>query len=407
MHVCLDPEPLCRMPSGIGWYTVRILRELARLPDRVRPHLCYATLRPGPARAVRRACAAHGLAVPFHVLPLPGRLAGCLPAALARRLLMPPLRTASLFHATGFLRPPWQPDYGLPTVLTIYDLAFLRETRENFGPPRYTAMLREQLPAAAAEAAAILTISEFTRREIQALLGVPEERIFVSHLGTQWEGLAPPAADATADAAALAHHGLTSAGYLLSVGLLSPRKNFGALVKAVAMAREQHPDLRLVIVGRPGWDCDDLVRELTAGHPGLTWIQELPTAELHSLYRHARAFALVSWYEGFGIPVLEAMQAGCPVCVSTADALVEVAGDAALVVRPDDAAGIRDALACLWRDAARRQELAEKGRRRANLFSWRRTAEVTLDAYACAARVRPASHNQLRASARNRRDATC
>lgn len=378
--VVLDAEPLLFPQSGIGIYVRQLVQALVRRSGPERWRLSYASRRGDRLRRLEAIARQEFPGVPLHLFRLPGFLVTALDRHL-RHWVRPPLRLPALYHATSFVRLPWGVSLGLPTVLTIYDLAFLRETRENFGPPEYTAILRQCLPRAAAAAAAVLTISEFTRREVQALLGVPAERIFVSPLGTQWEGLSGPPPDPRADTALLARHHLPAGGYFLSVGLLSPRKNFGTLLKAFAACHDDHPDMRLVIVGRPGWDCDALVRDLTAGIPGVTWLQHLSTPELQALYRQARGFVLLSWYEGFGIPVLEAMQVGCPVCVSTGSSLTEVSGNAGLSVSPGDPDGIRQAMQRLWTDDGLCARLREEGQCRARLFSWDHTARVTLDAY--------------------------
>jgi glycosyltransferase involved in cell wall biosynthesis len=377
--VVLDAEPLLFPCSGIGIYTRQLLRALVREmgPDGWR--LSYASIRNERLRTLESVVRTEFPGVHLHTFRLPGVAT----RLLDRRLgawTTPAIPGPALYHATSFMRPPWGVSFGLPQVLTIHDLAFLRETGELFGPPAYTAMLRKKLPEAARRAAMILTVSEFTKRETVSLLGIPEEKIAVTPLATQWDG-EMPAEPAEQNSRLLHDHGLVPGTYFLGVGQLSPRKNFTTLLQAFAAFRQRQPDARLVLVGRPGWDAQELVGRLEAGIPGVTWFRECAGDELCMLYRRARAFFLVSWYEGFGIPLLEAMQCGCPTCYATGSSLDEVAGDAGLPVRPDDTAGIAEAMSGLWNNQALAESLREKGLRRAAGFSWHRTATTTVEAY--------------------------
>jgi glycosyltransferase involved in cell wall biosynthesis len=229
-----------------------------------------------------------------------------------------------------------------PIVLTVHDLAVLRHP-ETF-PPWHRAYGRVGLRTVARAADAIVAVSEFTRREAVELLDVPPERIRVVPNGLE-PVFRPDGPAAEGD-------------YVLAVGTLEPRKN---LARAVEAARLAGVEVR--VVGAAGWGGVEV-----AGWRG--WVED---DELARLYRGARCLVYPSLYEGFGIPVLEAMACGTPVVTSRGGGTEEVAGGAAVLVDPLDreaiAAGIAEA-------ASRREELRERGLERARQFTWARSADA-------------------------------
>jgi alpha-1,3-rhamnosyl/mannosyltransferase len=375
VNVFLDSDCLHVYPAGISIYLMRLLGEFVKVPGRVNAFLGQATVRPARFKRVKRVVVEQGLQVPFSHIYLPGRVAGCVPR-LARLLSWPRLPAMQVVHAPGTYVSGWLASQNAPLVLTIHDLVFLRHP--EFAERVDAATKTRNLPAAVGSASAIITVSEFTKGEVQELLGVPAERIFVTPLAPQWTAQPPTEEQA---ASALARHGLKAGGYFLSVGTLSPRKNFGTLLEAFARMREKNPEAALVIVGAEGWHVAELAARLRAGVPGVTWIQHCSETELRALYQSARAFFLVSWYEGFGIPIVEAMSSGCPVCCATGSSMDEVAAGAGVLVPPGEAGAIASAMARLWEDSSLREKLRLAGLKRAESFSWDRTAEQTLQVY--------------------------
>jgi len=227
-----------------------------------------------------------------------------------------------------------------PVVLTVHDLAVLRHPEAFRRWHRTTA--RAALEGARS-AAAVVALSEFTKREVIELLALEPERIRVVPNGI--EPLFTPDGHAA------------EGDYILAVGTLEPRKNLGRVVEAARLA-----GVELRVVGARGWGGVDV--------PG--WVGRVPDDELAGLYRGARCVVYASFYEGFGLPVLEAMASGTPVVTSAGGATEEVAGGAAVLVDPTDAeaiaAGIREAL-------ARRDELAGLGLERARAFTWKRAGD--------------------------------
>ena len=259
------------------------------------------------------------------------------PVGLGRRT-----RGLDVLHCTTFRGPS---NAGIPTVLTVHDLAILRAP-EVF--PRWHRLYgRFGLERVLRGADAIVAVSEFSRDETIALAGVPPERVCVIPHGV--------------DAVFTADGARAEGDYVLAVATLEPRKN---RARAVDAAREAQVELR--VVGARGW----------GGVEVEGWVGEIPDAELAALYRGARCVLYPSLYEGFGLPVLEAMGCGTPVVTSVATAMEEVAGGAAVLVDPLDvsaiASGIREA-------AGRRDELVAAGLERASRFTWERAADSVVE----------------------------
>lgn len=265
-------------------------------------------------------------------------------------------------------------------VVTVHDLSHLRHP--EYHAPRSRRFLERRLPRSLARAERIVVPTAFVGRELGRLMDVAADRVRVVH-----EGVAPPPAPLSTEqvARSLGDLGLAVDGYLLSVGTLEPRKNLAGLVAAFerlpAATRARFP---LVIVGAKGWAHSDTDRRIErlrrAGHARVLGFVSDTT--LHALYAGASGFAYLSWYEGFGLPPLEAMAAGTPVVTSTADALLEVTGEAALHAAPGDIDAITACLHRLLDDGDLRRSLSEQGRTRARRFSWDRAARQTLAVYA-------------------------
>lgn len=226
-------------------------------------------------------------------------------------------------------------------------------------------------------ASAVIAVSETTRRDLLDRLGLRPDRVFVVHEGLDHELFQP------------VRRRLVDGSYLLFVGSEHPRKNLVALLRAFARLRTDRrwQRLRLVKVGAAG-SGEAPFRERTLAtlrELGLTdqvtLTEEVPDADLPAYYSGAECLVLPSRAEGFGFPPLEAMACGCPVIVSTAGALPEIIGDAGLQVLPDDVEGLHRALRTLLSDATLRRTLRERGLRRAQEFSWERTARQTERVY--------------------------
>ena len=273
--------------------------------------------------------------------------------------------------------PPFRQRDAPPAAIFVHDLAFRMRPQEV--PWQQRAYLGTVLGPALRHAAAVLVPSESTRRDLLNLYRIPglESKITVIA-----EGL-PPAA-----AAGPLPEGLEP-GFILAVGTVEPRKNYPRLLAAFRQMRGRHGSLpfiingrpgvpQLVIAGRPGWAYGDTLQRIAA-EPGVRYLGHVDEPTLTALYEAASVLAFPSLYEGFGLPLLEAMSRGVPAVVGSAGALPELALGAAITVKPDDVEAIAGALERLLSDAQLRQKLGEEGKRRAADFTWARASEQTLE----------------------------
>lgn len=263
-------------------------------------------------------------------------------------------------------------------IITIHDLHFLHypqfQTAESL---RY---YRDQIRWAVLHADHIFAQTETTKREIVEMLDVPPEKITVHLLGVNPSFHVLPESEIQAT---LAPYHLPTQ-YLLFVSTIEPRKNIPGLLRAYAQLRATHPDVPpLVIGGQRGWFADQELAPIA--ELGLTehvrLFEDVPFSVLPALYNGARLLVMPSFYEGFGMPAIEAMACGTPVVVTERGALPEVVGEHGIYVNPDEPESIMQGITRLLEDAALYDRLRESGLRHAATFSWQRTAEIALDVY--------------------------
>lgn len=277
-----------------------------------------------------------------------------------------------LFHGAAFALPARLP---APGVVTIHDLAFLRWPGQV---PRQRALyLSRSVRAAARQAVRIVSVSEATKRDVVELLGADPDRVDVTPLGVD-PGFRRPSGEALVEFRR--RYELTRP-YILAVGTREPRKNLPVLIRAFAAIRDELPH-DLIHVGSAGWLPEALDRAVaeTALGDRLRFIDFVSHDELPYWYSAADCFVMPSLYEGFGLPLLEAMACGAPAIASNRSSLPEVAGDAAVLCEPNTDA-IAEALLAVLHDGELRQQLHEAGPRRARVFTWQRTAKLTAAAY--------------------------
>ncbi len=263
----------------------------------------------------------------------------------------------------------------VPCAVVVYDLiAFRPDAR----PQRRAALIeRATIRPAVRRAARLICISHATEVDLLEMLpGASGKTAVVPLAAGDRFGAAPDPADI---AAAVRRHGVEG-GFVLATGTLEPRKNLVRLIEAhTRLPAELADAYPLLVVGPAGWEQDEIARA-AAGREGTVVLTGfVPEEELAALYASCTVFCYPSLYEGFGLPLLEAMQAGAPTITSTVSSLPEVAGDAAVYVDPLDEDAIRDALERLLTAPAERAELADRGRSRAREFSWGRTATGILE----------------------------
>lgn len=286
------------------------------------------------------------------------------PAALAHRaghaweqaVLPARSRHAALLYSPANLAPVV---FGR-NVVVLHDVAALRHPEAYSAV--YVAYQRRMLPAIARRARMVLTVSEFSRRELLEVLGVAADRVRVISEGVD-ERFRPEL-----DASAVRARFRLTKPYVLALGTASARKNLAALDEVVPALAAQ--GLELVVAGSDR-------AYLRASSTVARQLGYVPDADLPALYAGARAFVMPSLYEGFGLPCLEAMACGVPVVAADAGALPETCGDAALLVPPDDPEAIAAALLTACGDDGRRADLVARGVRRAGASTWTRTAVLT------------------------------
>lgn len=282
-----------------------------------------------------------------------------------------------LLHALAFIAPVISP---CPFVVTVYDLSFLRYP-EAFRPFNRW-YLTTLTGYSVRRARAVITISESTRQDVIHFFNVPPEQVHSIYCGTDDSFRPLPAAEVEAFRI---KKGLPDT-FVLYLGTLEPRKNVEGLIRAYAGWREQEPSAPLlVIVGGKGWYYEqifELVEQLNLSQavcfPGF-----VPQAELPLWYNAATLFVYPSFFEGFGLPVLEAMACGTPVIASAGSSLPEVTGTegAACLVEPADVEALAAAMAQVSDNPDLRATMSERGRARAAGFRWEKTARETVEIY--------------------------
>ncbi|MEA2155983.1 MAG: hypothetical protein QOE11_2123 [Solirubrobacteraceae bacterium] len=271
----------------------------------------------------------------------------------------------------------------IPTVVLVCDMITYRP--ELLPQGRSRAIERATLPLAIRRAASFVAISQATADDLAERFPAARSRTSVVALAADARYAAagagpPPSADRLRRAG-------VEGPYVLGVGTLEPRKNLPRLIEAFAtLPGDVRAGRTLVLVGAVGWDTDETLSSIARHADVVRAVGSVAEADLPALYRGADLVACPSLYEGFGLPVLEAMAAGTPVLTSDRSSLPEVAGDAAILVDPTDVASIRAGLARALGDEGLRAALSARGRERARDFSWERCARETLAVLEQAAR---------------------
>jgi glycosyltransferase involved in cell wall biosynthesis len=365
MRIAFDGSTLRPGRTGVGYYTEHLLEHLvaASTDDEwmVISNRAVETSQPLPSH-VR-------IAMSRWRVPRLVWMQGLAPREL-RQL------GADLVHFTNGMMPVASP---LPTVVTIHDMSLSLYPR--YHPPRRVLLNRPLVNLTARQADAIITVSESARRDIVSVYGVAPSRVHVVHEA------AAPSFTPVAEPACLRHvrsaYGLADR-FILYVGTIEPRKNLPMLIEAFAR-RKKAGDLphQLVCAGPYGWLCANVERliDRLQLRDQVRFTGYVSFADLPALYTMAEMFVFPSVYEGFGLPVIEAMACGTPVITADVAALTEVAGGAAVHVASLDAEALGDTLVALANDPDRRAALSAKGLERARAFSWHRAALETLAVY--------------------------
>ena len=374
MKVILSVEPVRFPLTGIGRYAYELAKGM-QASQQIEELKLFSGTRffPGLPEPANTSGGTHG----FKQLVQKSSL-----AMEAYRLLMPLVRKRSLkghddfiYHGPNFFLPPFPGR----KIATFHDLSPFKWA-ECFDPVKVK-YLQQELHKTLANADALITDSEYTRQELAEFASWPLEKIHAIPLAAGPE-FRPRTEDEVRTT--LERHGLTYQGYSLFVGTIEPRKNIIRLLDAYEMLpkaiRQKWP---LILTGYGGWKSDDIhARIKDAERQGWAkYLGFLPAEELPLLYSGARLFVFPSLYEGFGLPVLEAMQSGVPVVCSDRASLPEVAGDAALLKDPDDLEGLAEAFLLVLDSDEYRERLILTANQQTKQFTWQRCTTEAISVY--------------------------
>jgi glycosyltransferase involved in cell wall biosynthesis len=367
VHIAIDAHSVGTGLAGNETYAANLVEALAEV-DRENRYTVYVTQAEAEARFGGR-WAHVGVRRTLPHTPLV-RIPLTLSAELRRR-------PVDLLHVQ-YTAPPLAP---CPVVATIHDLSF-EHIPETFRL-RSRVQLKLTVRATARRAAHVIAPSEYTRRDLVETYGLDPARVTAIPLGVSPRFR--PVEDAGEVGRVKGRYGIAGE-YVLAVGSIQPRKNLARLLRAYSAlrrARGRSNLPQLVLVGKQAWLYGDTLRTIEGEGLGRSVLLTgyVSEGDLPALYTGALLFAYPSFYEGFGLPPLEAMSCGAPVLTGDRTSLPEVVGDAALTVDPLDTDALADGLARLIDDDALRADLRERGLTRARRFDWRDTARMTLQVY--------------------------
>ncbi len=366
MKLCLDIQAAIGQQAGVGRYTRELLNALAETRgehtlaafyfdfkrcgfEGGHPDMVHQAVRWCPGRLVQQAWKLFQ-APPFDWFSGP----------------------ADVFHFPNFIRPPLRRGR---SVVTIHDTAFLRypETLER----KNLRYLRRYIGQTVCKADALITVSRFTAREVEELLGVPSDRIFPVHSGLSLSVRTPGGQTLTN----LRARYRLDRPFIMTAGTIEPRKNLEFLVEVF----ENLPyfDGNLVIAGQNGWKCEPILRRIenSPARDRIRLTGYVDDVELASFYAMADVFVLPSLYEGFGFPPLEAMSRDTPVVAAATGALPEILGDAAVLVQDFDVDVWTEKLEDVLNDTELQSQLTWKGAQQVARYTWSQTARETWNVY--------------------------
>jgi len=261
----------------------------------------------------------------------------------------------------------------IPTVVSVMDISFIHFP-EMFAT-RDLHQLRNWTSYSVKKASRVITISQSSKDDIIKQYSLPKERVEVVYLGIKEE----KHFNSTNMIEFFDKHQVKKP-FILFVGTLQPRKNIVGLIHAFSKVKELHKDLQLVIIGKKGWLYEDILDapEKFDVKKDVVFLDFVKDDELPSFYKNAECFVLPSLYEGFGLPILEAMKYGCPVIASNISSLPEAGGDAALYVNPDSIDDIAEKIEKVVGDGKLQESMRKKGLLQVKKFSWKKAADEVL-----------------------------
>ncbi len=373
LRIGIDVTPAVTQGGGIGRYTRELVRALVKTPTQTKRDFVFISAKQPPKLPVPDPVP-RGPNITYRQAPLNQQWL----YRLWHRLRIPaPVQLFSgpldLFYSPDFVLPPVSGQ--IPTLLTVHDLSFVHFP-DTFTPAlvRY---LNQVVPRSINRASHILADSRATKDDMVGIWSVPPQKITVLYSGVSHSFR--PVTDKERIKTMRQKYGLGDWPYLFSVGTLQPRKNYELLIRAFKPITEKYP-LRMLIAGGKGWMIEQMLAEVEAQEleNRVVFLGFVDDSDLPALYSEATLFLFASLYEGFGLPLLEAMACGVPVITSNASSLPEVAGEAAVQLPPDSPTLWTSAMLDLLDDASRRTGLVAEGFRQARRFTWSNSARQLL-----------------------------
>jgi len=377
--VCLDATPIRDKPSGVGVYTLNLIKALDQLQESenfkldiyFQPTFKNWLSRNFSANTAIKSYSPHCLPIPVTVTNALMKFPNPLLAYFARSLDRP-----DVVHGTDHFV------YPHPTsrnIMTIHDLTFVKYP--DYVPTIVKTYL-DRIKNCLKFTDAIITFSENTKRDLVELLKSDPDKIYVTYQASRYH-IDYLTHQQIEELKVSVSYDFTKP-YFLFVSTLEPRKNVIGLIQAFDYLKQNYKiEHQLILIGQTGWKYQPIL-DMINQSPYRTEIHRLNylSDDLVALfYTQAEAFIYPSFYEGFGLPVLEAMTLGAPVITSNSSSLPEITGDSAFLINPNDSMELAEAMLNLIRDRVLRDNLIFKGKEQANKFSWEKTAQATLNVY--------------------------
>ena len=389
LKIVIDVTPIDAKPSGVGLYTLNLIKALSKLENKesfklglayqfrlknwLKIKLKLSTKEfPQSIEILKNNC-------DFYEISLPVKFSNIaieyfpefFPLYIENMI-----EGNNIFHGTNYTVYPFK---GLTKIINIYDLAFIKyPSYIDSVVQNYAKIVKKCLTWTDI----IITISESSKKDIINYLNFPEEKIFVTPLASRYNINYLDNIDQEKEIDNINYD--FSKPYLLFVSTIEPRKNITGIIKAFNYLKEKYKiQHQLVLIGRKGWKFEPIFQEIETSpyNSEIHHLNYLNDKHLAIFYSKAEVFVYPSFYEGFGLPVLEAMTLGTPVVTSNTSSIPEVAGDGAILINPDEILELAEGILKVISDQKIKQDLIIKGRKQSQNFSWEKTAKETLKAY--------------------------
>lgn len=373
MKIAVELQPILKERSGVGWYNYNLIKEFVRIGFSF-TGLALNCIGTNSIKSVIREFSGYIDIFKFIPYEIYYRMWDYIPIKYNSLFRA----KADIYHFFNFIVPP---RINGKVITTIYDMVYKKYpdtmTRANYN------RLDKNIKRSTEHADIVVTISENSKREIIEYLGAPEEKIRIVSPGVDMDIYSCMYSEEEKKYIR-SKYGLPNR-YILYLGTLEPRKNINSIIEGYALYKSinKSSDLKLVIAGKKGWMYDSIFESVKANNllDDVVFTGYIEEVYKPIIYKLSNMFVFPSLYEGFGMPVLEAMAAGVPVITSNSSSLPEVAGDAGLMVEPKDIQAIADCIAKLDSDSNLRNELITRGLERSKLFTWEQSAEKLIQIY--------------------------